>query len=939
MKFLIRSTFIGSPSDDKDLTFRNFLLFDDSGLGFDVPEDVTLWDFVRDFSRTHNHSPDVRTIRSHFEALRKPEPVDRLEIIQTLKPLYKGDFIKRLEERAEDRRVRIVIDLLREAGQIVQTGIEFKEGKNSKLLRGPVDAVRYLINKSHDVVTPTSSARLSGEVIGDGVDFRIEYDRVENDPTAGIGQFTGIRQLDQALRGAKKYELWTHAAFTGGLKSTFMLNWAYNQAIYMRYDSCVFSLEMPYNQCRRIIYAMHGMHGKFKEIRIQLGVQKANGPTIGLNYDRIRDGEMTPAEKTFLLNHVIPDFESGIYGKIHIEVADPDKDDFTVADLKSKAELIHSKSPFSLLFVDHAGLMAPRKWSSSTTERLNEVIRDLKRLAMNFNRGAGMAVVDYFQISREGFKAAEKIAEKSNGTFGTGPYNLTHLSYANECSVEGTILQSNRGLTPIEKISVGDKVWSSTGWKPVLALFNQGIRPTWDVVTDRGSRLTVTDNHQVRALKGESICWGHVRDLRPGDYVLGAPARPMWPDAAPSLPVDMSGTIAVPAVLTDDMAYLLGAWDGDGKVRPNGLGFTGNRKETHVLEVISETWPRVFPAAELKTYNFKSRPGSFDLECYNTALKKWFEDVSRSRGKVVPEVILQAPRKMLLSYLRGLFDTDGWINSQGVIGVKMKCEGFLRTIQEILTALGYDSHLGPTHTTLKSTGKTYTSWSLRLRGRGSVNLFLLEIGFSEPWKQQRVLDSLSATEKNKVMYPVPDTFLRAYKEVHPPRSPQTGADRSFYNAPATARRTGLVSHGDILTLLNLAGSATSPDLEYLRFVSTLHVMRVTSAQPTGREEPVYDIEVDGDHEYQTGPILSHNCERSSDVVTASFVNDDLRAQNRVLFQCLKTRDRAPFQNFYSRVEWDCRRILTSDEVPLMTGKPNASPDRVQDTLNEIIGEI
>jgi hypothetical protein len=177
---------------------------------------------------------------------------------------------------------------------------------------------------------------------------------------------------------------------------------------------------------------MHGMHGKFQEIRIQLGIQKNPGSVIGLSYDRVRDGELTPAEETFLRNYVIPDFNSGQYGKIHIEVSDPDKNDFTVVDLKSKAELIYSKCPFSLLFVDHAGLMAPRKWTTSPTDRLNEVIRDLKRLAMNFNRGAGMAVVDLFQINREGYRAAEKIAEKSNGAFGTGPYNLTHLSYANE---------------------------------------------------------------------------------------------------------------------------------------------------------------------------------------------------------------------------------------------------------------------------------------------------------------------------------------------------------------------------------------------------------------------------------------------------------------------------------------------------------------------------
>ena len=107
-----------------------------------------------------------------------------------------------------------------------------------------------------------------------------------------------------------------------------------------------------------------------------------------------------------------------------MEVADPDKSDFTIADLRAKAELLHSKDPaISTLFIDHAGLMSSRHRHNSTTERLNEVLRDLKRMSMSFNKGAGIAVVGLFQLSREGFRAAEK-----NG----GRYNLTHLSYANE---------------------------------------------------------------------------------------------------------------------------------------------------------------------------------------------------------------------------------------------------------------------------------------------------------------------------------------------------------------------------------------------------------------------------------------------------------------------------------------------------------------------------
>ena len=129
MKFLLRSCFIAVPTDDPELTFRNYFALSDSGLGFDVPEDTVIWDFVKDFAQTHNHAPDVRTIRSHFENIKNPEAGDRLEIVAPLKPLFKGDFIKRLEERAEERRSRMVTDILREASQILQTGVEIQEGK------------------------------------------------------------------------------------------------------------------------------------------------------------------------------------------------------------------------------------------------------------------------------------------------------------------------------------------------------------------------------------------------------------------------------------------------------------------------------------------------------------------------------------------------------------------------------------------------------------------------------------------------------------------------------------------------------------------------------------------------------------------------------------------------------------------------------------------
>ena len=464
MKILLRSCFIASHKDKKHLLLRNFLALQESGLEFDTAEDVTLWAFIKTFVQTHGHVPDVATLQSHFTGIKETSIVERVGQLVINPARIEGDFLTYLEDKSKERKTRRVIEVMKEEGVIVQGGLEIKTGKGRETVRleGPLDAVRHVLAQSHDIVSPTLGGRLSGEVTRDGVDFMSEYQRIKSDPLAGIGQHSGLYQMDLALNGAKRYELWIHAGFTGHAKSMLAINWAYNQAVHYLHSCLFFSLEMPYQQVRRMLYAMHSSHDKFKEVRHRLGLQKDPAAVMGLPYGNIRDGTLdeihTNAEK-FLEEYVTPDFNgtlvSGVsqintntgdvwpdpadYGKIHIEVADPDKSDFSMLDLKQRAELIYVQTPYRMIFVDHFGLMSPRKWTDSTTERLNEILRDAKRFAMSFNRGQGIAVVGLFQINREGFKTAVKRKEKH----GTASYDLTSLAYANECERSADVVTAS----------------------------------------------------------------------------------------------------------------------------------------------------------------------------------------------------------------------------------------------------------------------------------------------------------------------------------------------------------------------------------------------------------------------------------------------------------------------------------------------------------------
>jgi len=245
----------------------------------------------------------------------------------------------------------------------------------------------------------------------------------------------------------------------------------------------------------------------------------------------------------------------------------------------------------------------------------------------------------------------------------------------------------------------------------------------------------------------------------------------------------------------------------------------------------------------------------------------------------------------------------------------MKNERFLREVQTLMTALGIDTVLEPNKTTLVATGKTYAGWTLRIRNTESKRQFQSEIGFSEPHKMGMLETTFVETPKDKRMYPMGHLFSAVASDYTPYSMITSGRlKKSHYNAMRSARTDGVVSHGAVVTLLRVMGEVgvEDPRVGLLREMLVRRVSQVKLIESDAREEHVYDLEVEGDHEFQTGPFLSHNCERSSDIVTAAWIDDDLRKLGRAIFQCLKSRDQAPFDRISVRVEFKCRRMLTDN---------------------------
>ena len=189
------------------------------------------------------------------------------------------------------------------------------------------------------------------------------------------------------------------------------MNWCYNLVTRYKSNVVYFSLEMPYEQLRLQVYVIHSANAKWK--------QQGYKP---LDYRKVRDGELTAAEKLFY-QLVIDDFCNNP-NYCHFEIRAPDRD-ITIDDIRLEVELTHKQLEVGLLVIDHGQLLEARKTKRSKDYviELNSVVRDTKKLALHFNHGEKIPVLMLFQINRQGKEEAIK---------NQGRYKASALAYANE---------------------------------------------------------------------------------------------------------------------------------------------------------------------------------------------------------------------------------------------------------------------------------------------------------------------------------------------------------------------------------------------------------------------------------------------------------------------------------------------------------------------------
>lgn len=408
---------------------RNWMRLIEHDLEFPNQEDKFIADYLKTFYDQMSAPPDFSLVKEYFEKQDNIEVVARLDEIKKAQPYIQTNYLSIVRSELERQQTKSFAILCRDASAIAEHGRNLDKPVNGKkVLKGVNDATNYMFDKLHAFTQVEGGEKLEG-IVSDDAEEVIE----EHEVTAVTNKYAnrnlfGLEPVDSVCKGHRTGELWIHTAFAGELKTTLALNYFYNNSHVYGKNIFYAILEMPYKQLRKQLFVIHSSHGKFvTEWNAKDRKAGLAEPYIGIDYRKVRDGELDPLEKE-RFKIVAQDYKSTSKGKAF--VWRPDKE-VKIMDIRRKAEMFHNKFGCDGVIIDHLGLVKPQDKSIDVVTRTNDVVRDCRMMALNFARGKTVPLLALFQLNRQGKLRADK---------NDGRYDFAAISYANEVEKSADVI-------------------------------------------------------------------------------------------------------------------------------------------------------------------------------------------------------------------------------------------------------------------------------------------------------------------------------------------------------------------------------------------------------------------------------------------------------------------------------------------------------------------
>ena len=274
-----------------------------------------------------------------------------------------------------------------------------------------------------------------------------------------------------------------------------------------------------------------------------------------------------------------------------------------------------------------------------------------------------------------------------------------------KCVTGDTLVPTEDGLVRMGSFYEGEQpdtfrpenvmVASLDGYQKTDAFYYGGERPVRSVTLRSGHRITGTPNHRLLVAGGGGPVWKQLDEIEVGDEVATEYGADRWalvpPRIAflPSAPYGSQARVQVPTEMTEDLAFLLGAYAAEGHTADAVWSIRITNSVDEVLDRVAASASRVFGVTARVRRPAERCPF---VEINSKTVVELFRQLGcgrRASEKRIPDIVLRSPRSHVVAFLQGLaLDAYTTARPMGKWGICLDAPALLDDLQAILTNLG-----------------------------------------------------------------------------------------------------------------------------------------------------------------------------------------------------------------------------------------------------------
>lgn len=410
--------------------------------------------------------------------------------------------------------------------------------------------------------------------------------------------------------------------------------------------------------------------------------------------------------------------------------------------------------------------------------------------------------------------------------------------------------------------------------RPTSHWYDMGVHDTIKVVTEHGYEVEGTPEHPMMISRFGKVMWCRLDEITDEDYLIV------------SLNNQMFGTVKT----GKDLSYILGFLTGDGynnienniKKRTSLIYTHSNVDVFNQVNKMIESCLR--GVIKVKTHEKNGYNSTVYEHTYGNTetiqhLKELGLTMNTSSYKEIPQRILQGTKEDLVSFLQGLFDTDGSMTP--VLNSKREITSYNFEFSSASKTMGTQvqislANLGVVSNRRVKNVKGRDYYIVEITNKHALTVFKNQVGFRLSSQKQRKLEKAVAreanTKNNKDKYINKPLLQKLHNQLK--AEPNNGyhyvaegggnyrfGEKSFHHVLFRDEHNGC----DRTNLLNgfetVGTSLEDPDILHI-YNTVKNTMSSRVKTITKSRNRVYDFTVPETHSFVANALISHNTRMS-----------------------------------------------------------------------------